>query len=195
MYLPTFALFLLIIVAITHRIIPQDRVIQIIDQEFWTIAGSITAISFKFLFILLFSILLYSWKFLSEKEQHQNLSEILSAENIVLQNKLFKIELANESHLDTIETMKSELIHLKDLTKIELSERQNEVLGNLAFYGASKSYPEIASLMNISLDGFQTHIYQIKKLLSISGTAGKQQLIFYAKENNLIEFATKRDNA
>ena len=113
----------------------------------------------------------------------------------MLQNKLFKIELANESHLDTIETMKSELIHLKDLTKIELSGRQNEVLGNLAFYGASKSYPEIASLMNISLDGFQTHIYQIKKLLSISGTAGKQQLIFYAKENNLIEFATKRDNA
>lgn len=195
MYLPTFALFLLIIIAITHRIIPQDRVIQLIDQEFWTIAGSITAISFKFLFILLFSILLYSWKFLSEKEEQQNLSEILSAENILLQNKLSKIELANESHLDTIKTMKSELIHLRDLTKIELSERQNEVLGNLACYGSSKSYPEIASLMNISLDGFQTHIYQIKKLLSISGTGGKQQLIYYAKENNLGEFATKKNNA
>ena len=56
MYLPTFALFLLIIVAVTHRIIPQDQAIQLIDQEFWTLVGSITAISFKFLFILLFSI-------------------------------------------------------------------------------------------------------------------------------------------
>lgn len=195
MYLPTIVLFLLIIIAITHRIIPQDRVIQIIDQEFWTIAGSITAISFKFLFILLFSILLYSWKFLSEKEQQQNLSEILSAEKLVLQKRLSKVELANESHLDTINTMKKELIYLRDLSKIELSERQNEVLGNLAFYGSSKSYPEIASIMNISLDGFQTHIYQIKKLLNISGTAGKQQLIIYAKENNLIGFATKKDNA
>jgi DNA-binding CsgD family transcriptional regulator/uncharacterized membrane protein len=195
MYLPTFVLFLLIIIAITHRIIPQDRVIQIIDQEFWTIAGSITAISFKFLFILLFSILLYSWKFLSEKEQQQNLSEILSAEKLVLQKRLSKVELANESHLDTINTMKKELIYLRDLTEIELSERQNEVLGNLAFYGSSKSYPEIASIMNISLDGFQTHIYQIKKLLNISGKAGKQQLIIYAKENNLIGFATKKDNA
>ena len=72
MLLPTTALFFLIVVAVCQRIVPQDQVIKFIDQEFWAIAGSITAISFKFLFILLFSILLYSWKFLSEKEQQQN---------------------------------------------------------------------------------------------------------------------------
>ncbi|MCH2194684.1 hypothetical protein [Kordia sp.] len=44
--------------------------------------------------------------------------------------------------------------------------------------------------MYISVDGFQAHIYQIKKILNISGTVGKEQLITYAIDNNLLEFAT-----
>jgi len=195
MYLPTFVLFVLIIIAVTHRIIPQDRAVQLIDQEFWSIAGSITAISFKFLFILLFSILLYSWKFLSEKEQQQGLADKLSTKNIKLKKKLEQQELANESHLDTIKSMKNELVILREATKIDLSERQNEVLGNLAYFGTNKSYPEIAELMNISIDGFQTHIHQIKKLLNISGKGGKEQLIEYAKNNDLLQFSSLEGNA
>ena len=45
---------------------------------------------------------------------------------------------------------------------VNLSERQKEVLGNLGVCGVQKSYTEIAEAMNISVDGFQTHIYQIK---------------------------------
>jgi DNA-binding CsgD family transcriptional regulator len=190
MYLPTFVLFVLIIIAVTHRIIPQDRAVQLIDQEFWSIAGSITAISFKFLFILLFSILLYSWKFLSEKEQQQGLADKLSTENIKLKKKLEQQELANESHMDTIKSMKNELVILREATKIDLSERQKEVLGNLAYFGTNKSYPEIAELMNISIDGFQTHIHQVKKLLNISGKGGKEQLIEYAKNNDLLQYSS-----
>lgn len=195
MYLPTFALFVLIIIAVTHRIIPQDRAIQLIDQEFWSIAGSITAISFKFLFILLFSILLYSWKFLSEKEKQQSLADKLFIENLKLSKKLEQQELANESHLDTIKSMKSELLALRETAKIELSERQKEVLGNLAYFGVDKSYPEIADIMNISIDGFQTHIHQIKKLLNISGKGGKEQLIAYAKMNDLLQYSSFSGNA
>ncbi len=190
MYFPTFVLFLLIIVAVTHRIIPQDRVVQFVDQEFWSFAGTITAISFKFLFILLFSILLYSWKFLSEKEQQQSLSNGLSLENTKLNQQLEKFSLANESHLDTIKSLKSENLKLKELSKIELSKRQKEVLANLAFFGKNKSYSEIAIAMHISLDGFQTHIHQIKKLLNISGARGKQELIDFANEQNLQDFKT-----
>ena len=195
MYLPTLVLFILIIIAVTHRIIPQDRALKLIDQEFWSIAGSITAISFKFLFILLFSILLYSWKFLSEKEQQQGLADKLALENLKLKRELEKQELANESHLDTIKSMKTELIALRVATKIELSERQKEVLGNLAYFGSNKSYPEIAEIMNISNDGFQTHIHQIKKLLNISGKGGKEQLIEYAKRNNLLQYSSLNNNA
>jgi hypothetical protein len=36
--------------------------------------------------------------------------------------------------------------------------------------------------MNISVDGFQTHIHQIKKLLNISGSGGKEQLIEFARK-------------
>lgn len=190
MYLPTFALFFLIIIAVTHRIIPQDQVIQMIDQEFWSVAGSITSISFKFLFILLFSILLYSWKFLSEKEQQQTLAQHLSEENIQLKSQLSKIELANDSHLDTIKSMKIELEELRKISVVELSDRQKEVLANLALFGKDKSYTEVAEAMNISLDGFQTHVYQIKKLLNISGNDGKDQLIAYAKSNDLLKFAS-----
>jgi len=195
MYLPTLVLFVLIIIAVTHRIIPQDRAVQLIDQEFWSIAGSITAISFKFLFILLFSILLYSWKFLSEKEQQQGLADKLFTANLKLTKKVEQQELANESHLDTIKSMKNELITLREATKIDLSERQKEVLGNLAYFGSDKSYPEIAELMNISNDGFQTHIHQIKKLLNISGKGGKEQLIEYAKKNNLLQYSSLKGNA
>ena len=42
---------------------------------------------------------------------------------------------------------------------------------------AQKSYTEIAEAMHISVDGFQAHIYQIKKALNISGSDGKEQLI------------------
>lgn len=194
MFLPTFSLFLLILVAVTHRIIPQDRALQLIDQEFWAVAGSITAISFKFLFILLFSILLYSWKFLSEKEQQQTLAADLSSENLFLKTRLGKLELSNESHLDTIGQMKTELNILREASKINLSDRQKEVLGNLALLGGEKSYSEVAEAMHISLDGFQTHIHQIKKVLNISGAGGKKQLIDYALEHKFILYATiKKD--
>ncbi|TCK68704.1 hypothetical protein DFQ05_0214 [Winogradskyella wandonensis] len=194
MYLPTFALFFLIIVAVTHRIIPQDQVINYIDQGFWAVVGSITSISFKFLFILLFSILLYSWKFLSEKEQQQSLVKQLSDENLELKIQLSKTELANESHLDTIKSMKTELEELRKKSVVELSDRQKEVLANLALLGKGKSYTEVAEAMHISVDGFQTHIYQIKKLLNISGSDGKAQLIDYVKSNNLLKYATINSN-
>ncbi|WP_298896822.1 response regulator transcription factor [uncultured Psychroserpens sp.] len=195
MYLPTFALFVLIIIAVSHRIIPQDQVIQVIDQQFWSVVGSITAISFKFLFILLFSILLYSWKFLSEKEQQQSMVKQLSEDKTNLEHKLEQMTLANESHLDTIKTMKGELVGLRELHNIELSDRQKEVLANLALLGQQKSYTEIAEAMHISVDGFQTHIHQIKKMLNIKGNEGKEQLIAYAKEHNLLKYATVKPNA
>ncbi|SDS63192.1 hypothetical protein [Gramella sp. MAR_2010_147] len=194
MLLPTFALFVLILFAVSHRIIPQDRALEIIDQQFWAMVGSITAISFKFLFILLFSILLYSWKFLSEKEHHESLAKELNLENSKLKLRLGRLELSNESHLDTISSMKKELSAFKKNQKVNFSDRQKEVLGNLAYFGVDKSYAEIASTMNISLEGFQTHIYQIKKLLNISGSGGKEQLITFALENNFSSFATPHDN-
>ncbi|MDR5591023.1 hypothetical protein [Christiangramia sp. SM2212] len=195
MLLPTFALFALIVIAVSHRIIPQDRALEVLDQEFWAMAGSITAISFKFLFILLFSILLYSWKFLSEKEQQETLAGELHSENAKLKAKLERLELSNESHLDTIRTMKTELSELKENQKVTFSDRQKEVLGNLAYFGLEKSYSEIAMAMNISLEGFQTHIYQIKKLLNVSGSGGKEQLIIFAKKNDLTKYATPHDDA
>lgn len=194
MYLPTFTLFALIIVAVSHRIIPQDQVVQIIDQQFWSLVGSITSISFKFLFILLFSILLYSWKFLSEKEIQQSLVENLSAENQTLHQTIEKITLASDSHLDTIKTMKMELMNLRELNTINLSDRQKEVLANLALMGQDKSYTEIAEAMHISVDGFQTHIHQIKKMLNVKGNAGKEQLITYAKEQGLMSFVSIKVN-
>lgn len=81
MLLATFSLFGLILIAVSHRIIPQDRALEFLDQQFWAMTGSITAISFKFLFILLFSILLYSWKFLSEKEHQESLAGKLNTDN------------------------------------------------------------------------------------------------------------------
>ena len=195
MLLPTLSLFVLILVAVSHRIIPQDRALEFLDQQFWAMIGSITAISFKFLFILLFSILLYSWKFLSEKEHHESLAEELSSENSKLKLRLERLELSNESHLDTIKSMKHELSVLKENQKVSFSDRQKEVLGNLAYFGVDKSYSEVANAMNISLEGFQTHIYQIKKLLNISGSAGKEQLITFALENNFISYATPKDDA
>lgn len=194
MLLATFSLFGLILIAVSHRIIPQDRALEFLDQQFWAMTGSITAISFKFLFILLFSILLYSWKFLSEKEHHESLAEKLNTENLELKAKLDRMVLSNESHLDTIRSMKNELSVLKENQKVSFSDRQKEVLGNLAFFGVDRSYSDIADAMNISLEGFQTHIYQIKKLLNISGSGGKEQLIAFAKENDFISFATPHDD-
>ena len=195
MLLPTFSLFFLILIAVSHRIIPQDQALEVLDQQFWAMVGSITAISFKFLFILLFSILLYSWKFLSEKEHHELLAEDLNSENSSLKLKLERLELSNESHLDTIKNMKIELSTLKENQKVSFSDRQKEVLGNLAYFRSDKSYSEIANAMNISLEGFQTHIYQIKKLLNVSGNSGKEQLIAFAVKNNFISFATPNNNA
>ncbi len=194
MYLPTFVLFVLIVIAVSHRMIPQDRVLQYIDQEFWAMLGSITAISFKFLFILLFSILLYSWKFLSEKEEQQSLAQKLEVQRSKLVKEREQLVLANESHLDTIKTLKEKLKALKATSKIELSDRQKEVLGYLAYFGNSKSYTEIAQEMHISTDGFQTHIHQIKKMLNISGTGGKEQLIAFAKANSFLKYTSLKDN-
>lgn len=194
MVLPCLSLFVLIVIAVTHRIVPDNRIPDFISQTSWRTLGMVTAISFKFLFILLFSILLYSWKFLSEKEEKQfHLDEVLG-ENRKLEEKNSKLLLANNSHLDTISRLTSELNTLTEATKIELSERQKEVLGNLGALGDKKSYTEIAEAMCISVDGFQTHVHQIKKVLHISGSAGKNQLIQYAIDNNMLQYATLKSD-
>ena len=72
MYLPTVALFLLILIAVTHRLIPETVGAKYMSIISWETLGVITALSFKFLFILLVSILLYSWKLLAEKEEKQS---------------------------------------------------------------------------------------------------------------------------
>ncbi len=190
MYLPSFVLFLLIVTAVTHRIVPADQVPFFMTADTWKLIGVVTAISFKFLFILLFSILLYSWKFLSEKEEKQSRLEAVVSEKKQLEKNQERLLLANESHLSTISRLKKELKMLTEASKIELSDRQKEVLGNLAILGDEKSYTEIAEAMHISVDGFQAHIHQIKKVLKISGTAGKSQLIQYAQKNNLVQYAT-----
>ncbi|NAS32600.1 hypothetical protein GTQ40_16585 [Flavobacteriaceae bacterium R38] len=190
MYLPSFGLFVLIVIAVTHRIVPEDEIIGIIDASIWNITGVTTAISFKFLLILLFIILLYSWKFLAEKEQQQGELEKLQHEKIQLLKERERDQLSIESHLDTIKSLKKQLKTLEITAKVELSDRQKEVLGNLGLCGNKKSYTEIAEEMNIGVDGFQTHIHQIKKLLNISGAGGKEQLIAYAIANDLLKFAT-----
>ncbi|MEM6720394.1 MAG: hypothetical protein AAF611_13800 [Bacteroidota bacterium] len=197
MYLPCFSLFVLIVIAVSHRIIPYAYVADHVSAANWSLLGVITAISFKFIFILLFSILLYSWKFLSEKEQQQSEFVLLEAERNTLYMENEKLQIANESHLDTIQSLTKKLkrqaqkvSELQEASKIILSDRQKEVLANLGVCGKKKSYTEIAEAMHISVDGFQAHIYQIKKILNISGSGGKEQLIEYAIENNLLPFAT-----
>jgi DNA-binding CsgD family transcriptional regulator len=197
MYLPTFALFTLIIIAVTHRIIPIEQINTWIHLNTWNSIGIITALSFKFLFILLFTILLYSWKLLSEKEEQQSEFIKTKAKKDNLEKDKETLLLANESHLDTIKHLKIEIQQqkkkfkkLKKSTKVELSDRQKEVLANLGICGKQKSYTEIAEAMNISVDGFQAHIYQIKKALNISGSEGKEQLISYAVDKDLLKFAT-----
>ncbi|WP_433991546.1 hypothetical protein U8527_07905 [Kordia algicida OT-1] len=197
MYLPCFSLFVLIVIAVSHRIIPHAFVDQYINVADWSFIGIIAALSFKFIFILLFSILLYSWKFLSEKEQQHSEFVVLEAERNRLHMENEKLLAANESHIDTIQSLTKKLkqeekkvTKLQEASKIELSDRQKEVLANLGICGSKKSYTEIAEAMHISVDGFQAHIYQIKKILNISGAGGKEQLIAYATENNLLQFAT-----
>jgi DNA-binding CsgD family transcriptional regulator len=197
MYLPTYALFLLIIVAVTHRIIPVEYIKETISESTWSSIGVITSLSFKFLFILLFIILLYSWKLLAENEEQQSEFAKVKSLNKSLKKEKEALLIANESHLDTIKHLKSELtkqknevIALKKSSEIILSDRQKEVLANLGVCGSQKSYTEIAEAMHISVDGFQAHIYQIKKVLNISGSGGKEQLIQYAKEHQLEQFAT-----
>jgi DNA-binding CsgD family transcriptional regulator len=190
MYLPSFSLFVLIIIAVTHRIVPVDAIPVAIGIDSWNLLGTVTSISFKFLFILLFSILLYSWKFLSEKEEQQFQLEELISERESLEKSNEKLILQNQGYLKDFTRIKEELNSLKEATKIELSDRQKEVLGNLGALGSKKSYTEIAEAMHISLDGFQTHVHQIKKALHISGTAGKNLLITYAIENDMLQYAT-----
>ena len=197
MYLPTMALFLLILIAVTHRIIPNHIAAQVMNVEYWSLIGVITALSFKFLFVLLFTILLYSWKLLAEKEEQQ--TEFAKLKLALTQFKKDKeiLEIANESHIDTIKHLKDELKlrkkkykKLKKAAKVELSDRQKEVLANLGVCGGTMSYTDIAEAMYIGVDGFQAHIYQIKKALNISGSGGKNQLIKYAIDNNLLGYAT-----
>ncbi len=190
MILPVIALFILIVIAVTHRIIPEAMVEGYINPAIWESIGAFTSISFKFLFILLFSILLYSWKFLSEKEQQQTLAERLADENQNLRTAQEQLQLTNESHLDTIKSFKKELEELRTASEIQLSERQKEVLANIGSYGDTMSYGDIAAAMHISLDGLQAHIYQIKKMLNISGTGGKEQLIAFAKANDILKHTT-----
>ncbi|MFS4493867.1 hypothetical protein [Maribacter sp. 2308TA10-17] len=194
MVLPCLALFMLILIAVTHRIVPEERIPDFVSKESWVTLGTVTSISFKFLFILLFSILLYSWKFLSEKEQKQSRLDEVLIEKAKLEKENSKLKIANTSHLDTIARLTTDLETLTETTKINLSERQKEVLGNLGVLGNEKSYTEIAEAMHISVDGFQTHIHQIKKALHISGFAGKNQLIQYALENDMLKHATLKSN-
>lgn len=197
MYLPTFALFILIIIAVTHRIIPVDIAQQWFNIKTWNFIGITTALSFKLLFILLFTILLYSWKLLAENEEQQSDFIQLKKDKEALEKEREDLLIANESHLDTIKHLKSDLQSekkkykaLEKSSQVELSDRQKEVLANLGICGSKKSYTEIAEAMNISVDGFQAHIYQIKKVLNISGSGGKEQLITYAIQNELLDFAT-----
>ncbi len=197
MYLPTFALFTLILIAVTHRIIPIEKATYWFTEVSWKLIGVISGLSFKFLFILLFIILLYSWKLLAEKEEQQSEFIKTKASKLSLEKDKEKLLIANESHLDTIKHLKLDLNQLKKKHKklkkssiVVLSERQKEVLANLGVCGTQKSYTEIAEEMHISVDGFQAHIYQIKKALNISGSDGKEQLMQYAKDKNLLEFAT-----
>jgi len=197
MYLPTFALFLLIVIAVLHRIVPDHQAIKLMNIPNWNFIGVLTALSFKFLFVLLFTILLYSWKLLAEKEEQQTEFSKLQLAKSQLKRDKEILELANESHLDTIKHLKDELAirkkkykKLKKSSKVDLSDRQKEVLGNLGIVGAEMSYTEMADAMHIGVDGFQAHIYQIKKVLNISGSGGKKQLIQYAIDNNLLGYAT-----
>lgn len=190
MYLPSFSLFALILVAVTHRIVPIDTLPTSIDIDSWNILGMVTSISFKFLFILLFSILLYSWKFLSEKEEQQSQLEKLIFEREELQINTEELVLQNKNYRRDIAMLEQELKSLQEASKIALSDRQKEVLGNLGALGNKKSYTEIAEAMHISADGFQTHVHQIKKALHISGNAGKNLLIQYALENDMLQYAT-----
>ena len=197
MFVPTFLLFFLILIAVIHRIIPSNTTANWMHIDVWNGLGAIAALSFKFLFILLFTILLYSWKLLAENEEQHSEFIKLKQEKIALEKLQETLEVANESHLDTIKHLKADLntqkkkyLALEQTSKVVLSDRQKEVLGNLGVCGMKKSYTEIAEAMNISVDGFQTHIYQIKKVLNISGSDGKEQLITYAKNKNLLDFAT-----
>ncbi len=193
MYLPSFALFVLIVIAVTHRIVPYNQVPETISFESWSLIGAVTALSFKFLFILLFSILLYSWKFLSEKEQRQSELDTTLEKKEALEKVVTQFRIANESHLDTINRLKEELSTIKEITKVELSDRQKEVLGNLGVWGNEKSYTDIAEAMHISVDGFQAHIHQIKKTLNVKGAEGKSQLIQYAKDHHLLSYASIKE--
>jgi len=197
MYLPTFALFLLIVIAVLHRIVPDYQAIKLMELSNWNFIGVLTALSFKFLFVLLFTILLYSWKLLAEKEEQQTEFSKLQLAKSQLKKDKGILELANESHLDTIKHLKDELAirkkkykKLKKSSKVALSDRQKEVLANLGVCGGTMSYTEIAEAMHIGVDGFQAHIYQIKKALNISGSDGKEQLIAYAIEKDLLRYAT-----
>lgn len=190
MYLPSFSLFALILVAVTHRIIPIDSLPESVEIESWNILGIVTSISFKFLFILLFSILLYSWKFLSENEEHRSHVAELIREGRQLQLSNEELLRQNQDYALKIDRLDQDLRSLQEASKIELSDRQKEVLGNLGALGTTKSYTEIAEAMHISVDGFQTHIHQIKKVLHISGAAGKNLLIQYAIENDMLQYAT-----
>lgn len=197
MYLPTIALFLLILIAVIHRIVPSHIAEQIMILESWSLIGVITALSFKFLFVLLFTILLYSWKLLAEKEEQQTQLGQLKLSLTQLRKDKEILQIANESHLDTIKHIKKDVTaikkkykKLKKSVKVELSVRQKEVLANLGVCGLTMSYTEMAEAMHISVDGFQAHIYQIKKVLNISGSGGKKQLIQYAIDNDLLKFAS-----
>ncbi len=194
MYLPSFALFILIVVAVSHRIIPLEIITEWVSSDSWKLIGSIAAISFKFLFVVLFSILLYSWKFLSEKEQQQSVVEELMVKNkelLFLNNKMRDEQKISNKELAIL---RKQLATIQKSKNIELSDRQKEVLGNLAVMGRESSYTDIAVAMNISVDGFQTHIYQVKKILNVSGVNGKEKLIDFAEKNNMIRFATLKSN-
>jgi DNA-binding CsgD family transcriptional regulator len=190
MYFPSFILFLLIIIAVVHRVVAPEHLTNTFSIESWETIGVVTTISFKFLFILLFSILLYSWKFLSEKEEQDTVLDHLNQETTTLKQERDALLTQTATDQKHLETLQQQLTALQAASQIELSDRQKEVLANLGVCGAKKSYTEMAEAMHISVDGFQTHIHQIKKILNISGSDGKEQLITYATANNFLQYAT-----
>ena len=188
MRFPALLLFVLILVGVTHRLIPETLIQSYVSASLWTLIGLVSAVCFKFLFILLFSILLYSWRLMAEKEEqgNQNRQYSLRIEGLEgsianLRNKERDWDRKREVMDSLIEEQRQRIVVLEKMTAVQLSGRQREVLEVLGLYGQDSSYTELAERLNISVDGFQAHIYQIKKILNIKGSDGKEQLIDYAR--------------
>ena len=121
---------------------------------------------------------------------HQSRTQSLLDATEAMKLRLEATSKAEKQYLTTIQDLEDRLEQLRQARNITLSDRQKEVLANLAVFGTNASYTEVAQAMHISVDGFQTHIHQIKKQLQISGAGGKEQLIEFAIAHDYLRFAT-----